>query len=396
MKILLAAASSSAQLSGVQRHAFNVARCLLTRSEVSHVHLVVAPWQRELVRNSGLEPNSRLSVHAPQMEPSSISRNRWYYAQLPKMAAQVGADVVHLAYPMPVNASAFTCPTVVTLHDLYPYEIPSNFGFPKSIFNRFILRQCLRNVNCIACVSEITRLRLSSYVPQRLLPKALRIYNCVEAESQTSTRSPIPDSKGEPFLLCVAQHRKNKNILFLLRIFKNLIRRGQIDTAMRLVIIGIPGPETHRIRRAIIRSALSRNVVLMEGLSEPDLQWCYKNCAAVLAPSKVEGFGLPVAEALLVGCRIVCSDISAFRELGGRYCHYVSLNSRAEDAFAKAIVAALQEQPVKPVSLPQLSVSVIAEQYVRLYGKLLASTDIARNLVLSSSAKRAVTERQSL
>ena len=54
MKVLLVAASFSCHLSGVQRHAFNVARSLLTDPEVSGVHLVVGPWQRELVRASGL------------------------------------------------------------------------------------------------------------------------------------------------------------------------------------------------------------------------------------------------------------------------------------------------------------------------------------------------------
>jgi hypothetical protein len=49
MKVLIALASSSGQLSGVQRHAINLARCLLTREEVTHVHLVVAPWQLEIV-----------------------------------------------------------------------------------------------------------------------------------------------------------------------------------------------------------------------------------------------------------------------------------------------------------------------------------------------------------
>jgi hypothetical protein len=54
----------------------------------------------------------------------------------------------------------FACPTMVTLHDLYPYEMPMNFGFPKFIFNRMVLQQCLRNTDAIACVSETTLFRL--------------------------------------------------------------------------------------------------------------------------------------------------------------------------------------------------------------------------------------------
>jgi glycosyltransferase involved in cell wall biosynthesis len=398
MKILLVTASFSSHLSGVQRHAFNLARSLLTHTEVSGVHLVLAPWQRELVRGSGLEPNVRLSVHVAWMKPNSLSRNLWYYKKLklPLMAAQLGIDLVHLAYPVPVNARAFTCPIVVSLHDLYPYEIPSNFGFPKALFNRIILQQCLRGVDAIACVSEITRLRLSSYVPPCVARKALRIYNCVEAESQCADESAIHDWKGEQFFLCVAQHRRNKNILFLLSVFGHLMRQKWIDPATRLLIVGMPGPETYRIQRAIKRAGLGQNILLMEGLSESQLQWCYRKCAVVLAPSTVEGFGLPVAEALLAGARVVCSDIPAFREIGGDWCRYVPLGKSMEDAFAKAILALMQEPHGGSVSFPRLSASVIAEQYVSLYRGLLTSAGERHCLVSSASIHRAVSEGQSI
>jgi glycosyltransferase involved in cell wall biosynthesis len=87
----------------------------------------------------------------------------------------------------------------------------------------------------------------------------------------------------------------------------------------------------------------------------------------------VEGFGLPVAEALLAGCRIVCSDIAAFRELGNcDSCHYVPLGPSAEEAFSEAICVALRQSRSRPCPLPQLSAAVIAEEYMRLYRTLLA------------------------
>jgi glycosyltransferase involved in cell wall biosynthesis len=373
MTILLVAASFSSHLSGVQRHAFNLARSLLTHPEVSGVHLVVAPWQQELVRGAGIEPNVRLSVHIARMKRDSLRRNLWYYGQLPVMAARLGVDVVHLACPVPINARAFVAPTVVTLHDLYPYEIPSNFGFPKAIFNRIILQQCLRGVDSIACVSEITRLRLSNYVPPFVSRKALRIYNCVEAQPPCASESAIHDWKGEPFFLCVAQHRRNKNIPFLLSVLEGLLRQEWIDPVTRLLIVGMPGPETCRIQRAIKSAELGQNVLLMAGLTEAQLQWCYRNCAVVLAPSTIEGFGLPVVEALLAGARVVCSDIPAFREIGGDFCRYVPLGISMEEAFSKAILATMQEPRGAPVSLPLLSTSVIAEQFVGLYRGLLTS-----------------------
>jgi glycosyltransferase involved in cell wall biosynthesis len=395
VKILIAAASFSSHISGVQRHAFNMVRCLLRQPEISTVHLVVAPWQRELVQAAGLNAAPRLATHIAEMEPSSLSRNLWYYRQLPALAASLQTDVVHLSFPMPVNAGSFSCPTVVTLHDLYPYEIPLNFGLSKFIFNRVILQQCLRNVDVIACVSEVTRVRLGQYAPTSTWQKAVRIYNCVEAEPLCAIESPIPGWHNEPFLLCVAQHRRNKNIPLLIRTFDRLLLSGQVDPRMKLVIVGIAGPETSSIRRLVSSCGLNRSVHFLEGLSEAQLQWCYAQCEALAAPSITEGFGLPVAEALLAGCRVVCSDIPAHREVGDGHCRFVALQRNAEDALLEAIASILQDPVKAPISLPQFSASRLAKQYISLYRRLGAPAAFLQNSRFPTSLPAAASEGQS-
>jgi glycosyltransferase involved in cell wall biosynthesis len=373
MKIMVAAPSFSSEISGILRHALNMVRCLLRRPEITRVDLVVAPWQTKLVQSADYYADSRLALHVAPMDPSSLSRNLWYYRGLPKLAAQLQPDVVHLSYPAPLKRTAFGCATVVTLHDLYPFEIPGNFGFPQVLFNRLILRQCLNNVDAIACVSDTTLRRLRRYVPLPRLRKAIRIYNCVEPEPVCATQSPLPGWRDEPFLLSVAQHRKNKNIALLIRTFYRLLRSSDIHPAMKLAVVGIEGPETQRIQQLLLQLNIDRNVLLLRGLSDPELQWCYARCEALVAPSKTEGFGLPVAEGLLAGCRIVCSDISAFREVGGRHCRFVVLGRDEEHRLAAAIREALQEPPRQPVSLPHLSTDVLAKQYLHLYRNLTST-----------------------
>lgn len=376
MRVLIAAASFAAKISGLQRHALNMAQCLLRAPEIESVHFVVAPWQQEMAGASGLQLDERFVLHVAEMESSSIDRNAWYYRKLPGLARAVRADVVHLSYPMPIDASLFGCPTVVTLHDLYPYEIPMNFGFPKFIFNRLALRQCLKAVDAIACVSEATRGKLQQYLP-RFSEKALRIYNCVEAELSMGNAGPVGGLGNEPFLLCVAQHRKNKNLRMLIRTFKRLRDSGRIPQRTRLLIVGISGPETGGIQRLISQSNLKDRVQMREGLSEADLQWCYRNCEALIAPSITEGFGLPVAEALLAGCRVVCSEIPAHWEIGAGRCRFVNLQYGGEHKLAEAIVASLNEAKPRAMALPELSVNKIARQYVGLYSGLLSPSGAA-------------------
>jgi glycosyltransferase involved in cell wall biosynthesis len=370
MRVVIAAVASSEHLSGVSRHAASLAQCLLAQCSISAVHLIVADWQYEALRDVIDPCDARLHLHPVALGQGPLARNAWFYVKLPALAKQLKADIVHVAYPVPLNRSAFRCPVVVTLHDFYPYDIPANFGFPKMLFNRAILQQCLHAVDAIACVSDSTLCRLDIHAPRIALQKAVTIYNCVNPGPPMAAESPLPGWDGEPFFLCVAQHRRNKNILFALEVFRRLQRAGGMDPAMKLVIVGITGPETERIRHFVQRFHLSRHVLFLQGMTDAELQWCYGHCELLLAPSLVEGFGLPLVEAMFHHSRVVCSDIPAFREVGGSYCHYVSLESPAEDAFVEAIRSALRQFKFRPAETERFSAARVSQSYVKLYSYL--------------------------
>lgn len=380
MRVVVAAVSSNIHMCGVSRHAANLVRCLLTRSEVSVLHVLVATWEHKHVSEAINRVDPRLHIHAVQLRSGSLSRNLWYYRTLPDTARQLYADIVHIAYPSPIQKGAFDCPVITTLHDLYPYDIPSNFGFPKVYLNRILLKQCLRNADAISCVSDSTRSQLGKRMPQTAT-KTVTVNNCIEPVPTAVRPSFAMSWADRPFLLCVAQHRHNKNILVALRAFKRLLSSGSIESDMRFLLIGMSGPETARINRYIEASGMRSRVVLISGISDTEMNWCYRNCELLVAPSIVEGFGLPVVEGLLAGCRIVCSDIPAFREIAGVAIRFVKLGPDDENEFAKAILESLGRRRPLPVQLPNLSPTAVAEQYQKLYRAMLS----LRELSVSSS-----------
>ena len=396
MKVLVSAISFSSKISGIQRHAFNLVRCLLAHPDVSAVHLVIAPWQQKMARDAGLSHDRRLEIQVAQLKPGSVSRNLWHYRAFPELANHIQPDLIHLAYPVPIDTPALRCAVVLTLHDLYPYEIPANFRFPHVIFNRLTLRQSLRNADAIACVSDATLLRLKRFAPEHVWRNAVRIYNCVEPAATGAAKSPPSELCGKPFLLCVAQHRRNKNIPLLIRVFSSLLSRGAIHAATNLVIVGITGPETASIHEMVAQRSLSRHVFFRDGLSDSELQWCYEGCEALAVPSATEGFGLPVAEGLLAGCRVVCSDIPALREVGGDRCQYFALGRDEEEALATSITASLKQPKPPAIALPHLSVDVLTHEYVNLYRQVLekrlarAASQSGHSELRDSSALREV------
>jgi glycosyltransferase involved in cell wall biosynthesis len=377
MRVCIAAAQFSSQLSGIQRHALMLTKSLLQQSSISQVDLVIAPWQEYLFRSIEESGAGRIRVHVAEMSRGVVGRNVWYYRDFPALVQSLRSDIVHLSYPVPLQRNSMAVPVALTLHDLYPYDIPGNFGFPKMFFNRAILRQCMSNAQAIACVSGTTLSRLEKLGPDSLRRKAVRIFNCVEPSPEWSDVSPLPNWQGEPFLLTVSQHRRNKNIPLLLQTFHSLLTSRQLHPHTRLVVVGIAGPETSSIQKQVAHLGLLYHVLFLDGIADDELQWCYRHCDVLLAPSEIEGFGLPVAEGLLAGCRIVCSDIPAFREIDPQHCIFFSLQGPREVNLRNAILAALNTTQPIPITLPQFSAAQIGAQYVRLYQQLIEEKESA-------------------
>jgi glycosyltransferase involved in cell wall biosynthesis len=371
MKVLIAAAQHSSQMSGIQRHALMLTRALLQQTSISQIDLVVAPWQKDLFEPlENLSP-TRVRVHVAGMSRGVIGRNIWYYSHLPTLLQNLRSDVLHLSYPVPVQRTRIAVPIALTLHDLYPYDIPENFGFPKVFFNRIILQQCLRSVDAIACVSDATLSRLQSLVHHSVAQRAIRIYNSAEPSRSWSDTSPVPDWRGEPFILTVSQHRRNKNVSLLIRVFNALLRGERLHPHTKLVVVGIEGPETPRLQKLVADLKLLRNVVFLQGVTDDELQWCYRHADLLVAPSRIEGFGLPVAEGLMAGCRVVCSDIPAFREIDSEHSTYFSLQGDCEKNLQDAMSSALDLPDITPIPMSQFSSARIGAEYVRFYRQLL-------------------------
>ena len=115
---------------------------------------------------------------------------------------------------------------------------------------------------------------------------------------------------------------------------------------------------------------------MLEGIPDCALRWLYEHAELLIAPSTMEGFGAPVAEALVCGTRVVCSDLPVFREIGRDSCQYFDLHGDAAQNLVLAAREALCEPARAVAGLDRFSVDSFGKQTVALYigvGKSLAS-----------------------
>ncbi len=374
MHILIAALHRPIKPTGVCRHAVNLAQCLANTNEVDKITLVIGAWQLDYFKTSFVLDSPKIDLVSIELKNSSLSRNIWFVWGLAKLTNHLCPDLVHLSFPIPFWRSLFSCPVVTTIHDFYPYECPENFGYPNVWFNRWFLKQCIENSDGLSCVSQITLKNLDRYLPKISSQKPTTvIYNCVDFSQVTPAIPKNIDLKYiDSFLLCVGQHRQNKNLDLLIKAYVKLRNSSQITAQTKLIIIGATGPETEKLHNLIDHFALQELVLLESSINDSSLTWLYQNCKLFAISSSTEGFCLPLAEAIYFASKVVCTDIPIFREIGANNCTYFQLEGDSVANLSKAIASTLnQSNPDNNLNNYRFSKSKIAQQYIDFYAQLI-------------------------
>lgn len=368
---------------GVCRHAVNLADCFADNDCISRITLIIGRWQQIYFRRSFNLESPKIQLITVDIKNSSLARNRWFVFGLPELAQQLQPDIVHMSFPIPFFRGWFKTPVVSTIHDLYPYECPENFGYPQVWFNRWFLAQCVRNSDGISCVSQVTLNSLSQFFPeQRFHQKRAVIYNYVDFKKKDVEVPPLLVTKDiQEFILCVAQHRKNKNIDLLIQAYAQLFREGILRETMKLILVGSAGPETEHLNKLIESLSLQSQVIFLSSLADKELCWLYKKASLFVIPSSAEGFCLPLVEALFWGCKVVCSNIPIFQEVGSNTCTYFQLGDDSIINLTSAMVQTLNAEPstfssIKPDFLKK-NVSQKLIDFYRSLDSLCEQTDIS-------------------
>ncbi len=212
---------------------------------------------------------------------------------------------------------------IVTVHDLRPYFFPDTSA--QSFYFRHMLPKALQHCEGILTVSETSR-QLIADVYKISLDRIAVVPNVVSTCEKVED---LLDRTEERFLLMVGASWPHKNV-------EALLRQHQIWSD-RYGLKIVAGKGQYRTKMEQISSSLgiSDRVQFLSDVSHEKLEQLYGTCSALIAPSRMEGFGLPPLEAMMRNCPVIVADIPSFRELYGEYAVYVKTEeSRSwEEAF---------------------------------------------------------------
>jgi glycosyltransferase involved in cell wall biosynthesis len=205
---------------------------------------------------------------------------------------------------------------VYLVHDLIPIEHP-HFTTPhKTRRHAGRVRRALEAASGIIANSHTTARALDAYARTRGLAPPPILGAPLGAPELPLVQAETARNRRRATFVCVGTIERRKNHMLLLDIWDRLIARDG-EAAPRLILIGRWGTGSEEVRRRYLADRrLQRFVQVIGDCSDAGIVRHLRSASALLAPSRAEGFGLPVVEALGLGVPVIASDIPAFREVG--------------------------------------------------------------------------------
>jgi glycosyltransferase involved in cell wall biosynthesis len=247
---------------------------------------------------------------------------------LPRLLRRVRPAVAHFQH---VAAPGCPAPAVVTVHDLSFELDPTLMGRRDRFFFRTMVPRSAKRADRIVAVSDVTRNDLVEQygVDER---KIVVIPNGVDAEFAPEG----PRRDGPPYLLFVGSLQARKDPVTAIEAL------ARVDDELRLILVGPDRGAGREARATAERLGVADRVVFTGHVGKAELASLYRGAQALVFPSRYEGFGFPVVEAMASGTPVVASSAGAIPEVAGDAAILVEAGDPV--ALAAGVARALAER----------------------------------------------------
>lgn len=270
------------------------------------------------------------------------------------------------------------CPNLLTVHDLQP--IRHGNAVMARVITDMVLHHAFARADRVMVVSQAMRDDLLRFHPGTRVdvvfngvdPSVFKRQGGKEAVG-IGLRRRLPDE----FALAVGHFEPRKNLGLLVDAIAVLRDRGQ---SRPLVIVGRDGGEGKALRRRIAERQLERLITVIEDADDLEVRALYAACRLVVTPSRYEGFGIPLIEAMAARRPLAVSDIPVFRELTGGQGAYFPVDdpAAAADTMERVWTDEAERGRLIAVGLDRLGtfdVDRLADRIVSVYAAVIEDRD---------------------
>jgi glycosyltransferase involved in cell wall biosynthesis len=231
-------------------------------------------------------------------------------------------------YPRPVPR-----PTVMTLVDIQEVFYPEFFSADDRYTRQLHFPGSTRMADRVITISEFSRRTILEH--HRLRPeRVVAVHLCADERYARSEAVARPPAMPVParFLFYPANPWKHKNHEVLLRALRLL--RDERHRRLDLVLSGFGQDDRSTIMSLAERHGVRDQVHPLGYLAVEEMAYLYRHADMLVFPSLFEGFGIPIVEAMTVGCPVVASNVTSLPEIGEDAAEYFDPTSPGAAATA--------------------------------------------------------------
>lgn len=348
---------------------------ILSKYFEGNTYVLYAPKKKENARLKELQTRKNVCFIFSKAGWKYFS-SLWRTWGINKTLIKDKIDIFHgLSNELPLRINRSGIKTVVSIHDLIFLRYPNYYKPIDRFIYRLKFRYACKIADRIIAISECTKKDIISYFN---IPEA-KINIVYQGFHPNFSHTVSPEKKMDvirkyalppQFLLYVGSIEERKNLLLVVRALK------QIDKEIHLVAVGKKTPYQDIIEQYITTNELCERVHIYNNIPFEDLPSFYQSSRLFVYPSRYEGFGIPIIEALASGIPVIAAKGSCLEEAGGEnsvYIHPDDNNGLAEKITTILCDDSLREYMIEKGQqyIDRFSDSVIADHILRVYKSVL-------------------------
>ena len=306
----------------------------------------------------------------------NMLKNWWRSIGILKDLQKDKIQIYHgLSNEIPFGLKKKKIHSLVTIHDLIFLRFPEYYPFFDRIIYKIKVRYACNNADKIIAISHQTKRDIIHYLKVPEYRIAVIYQNCSDI-----FRKPLSDlilnditkkyHLPDHYILSVGTIESRKNLMLIVRAMLHL------NSKIHLIVIGKETAYAQKVKRFIAKNALIDRIHFLKNVPPEDLPGIYMQAEIFVFPSRFEGFGIPIIEALHCGVPVIAASGSCLEEAGGPESLYVKPDDEKE--MANAINLILND-PIKKNKMikagkeyvKRFSDEIVAAEIMDVYHKLI-------------------------
>lgn len=378
MRVGFDAKCAAQNRTGLGNYSRYVLRILSQQNAESDYHLYI-PNQKCIPYLAEIPTLDKLHLHFPFNWLWRRLCGLWRVWGMTKYIKTDNIDVFHgLSNVLPLNIADSGVKSIVTIHDVIFRHYPQYYNWIDRKICDYMLRRACVNADHVIAVSQYTKQEIMRYYGIDEKKISVAYQGCAPAYAQIIASEKLAEvrirySLPDKFLLYVGSVEERKNLLLAVKALHLL------DESIKLVVVGKITPYVDTIKRYISYSGkkgFADDVIFIHDVPFEDLPSFYRLATTFVYPSRIEGFGIPLLEAVTSGVPAIGCTGSCLEEAGGPGSIYVAPDDY--EAMAQAIHKTFHDETLRNSMISmgktyakRFSDHLLCQDIINIYNKVL-------------------------